>query len=395
MIRTFLTALLASCIFGALLGFGIAHSLLSVNAWQLETETQPYEKRAETAFAQTTNPNAKASIEETTHNFGVMDVKATGTHDFFIKNVGTEDLLLRVDRTSCSCTGIDISPTRVPPGKTARCHLKYNAEQAMTGKFSQGGIVATNDPDNLEIRLIVEGVFTNPVVVQPISAYFSRVSVGASKTVTVRFYGFENEPLVLSAPTWEDREHFDFQWEAAKPNESDEEDTHLSAAKSVVVGTLTLKPGLPVGPFQERFQVKTNYPGQTDISFAASGQVVGNVSISGREYDKNKSFADLGKTVVGKGISRELWITFSGLSAPSASLQIQAVEPNWIRTTIASKIDSGQQRIFSLTIEIPDNAPTGSYVFGGDGQQSYITLKTNDESMPVLKIPLQFAVGKQ
>ena len=395
MMRTCFSALLVSCIVGALLGWGIAYGFLSVNAWQLEYETQSYEILAESAFAHVTNPNAKASIEETTHYFGVMDVKASGSHDFFIKNVGTEDLILKVDRTTCSCTGIDITPMRVPPGKSAKCLLRYNAEQAMIGKFSQGGIVMTNDPDNREIRLIVEGVFTNPVVVQPTSVNLSRVPTGASKTVAIRFYGFENEPLVISAPTWEDREHFDFQWETAQISESDEADAYLSAAKSVVAGTLTLKPGLPVGPIQEWFQVKTNFASQSSTSFRVSGQIVGNVSISGQGYNREKEFVEMGNTVSGKSISRGLLIEFSGLSAPSATVQVQTVEPAWIRTNLSQLLDVSQRRIFSLTIEIPDNAPTGSYVFGGDGRQAYITLETNDENMPILRIPLQFVVGRQ
>ena len=397
MVRTLFTALFASCILGTLLGLGIAYGFLSVNAWHLGSETQPYENLAEVAFAQVTNPNAKAAIEETTHYFGVMDVKATGSHDFFIKNVGTEDLILKVDRTTCSCTGIDISPTRVSPGKMAKCHLRYNAEQAITGKFSQGGVVMTNDPDNREISLIVEGVFTNPVVVQPSSVNLSRVPTGASKTVTVRFYGFEKEPLVISAPTWTDREHFDFQWKSVLLSESDQTDSYLSSAKSVVEGTLTLKPGLPVGSFQEWFQVKTNYPSLANVSFVASGQIVGgNVSISGQGYNRTTGIADLGSTVTGKSIFKEFSIQFSGSSASVAVIQIQSIEPAWLRAELSQPKDVGPLRMFSLTIAVPEDAPTGSYVRGGGGGlQAHITLETNDESTPVLRIPLQFAVGRQ
>ena len=396
MVRTFLTTVCVSCVLGALLGIGIAFSFLSINAWQLESETKAYEKLAQTAFTHATNPNAKVSIEETTYNFGIMDVKATGTHDFFIKNIGTEDLILLLDRTTCSCTGIDISPSRVPPGKTAKCHLRYNAEQAMTGKFSQGGVILTNDPANREIRLIVEGIFTNPVVVRPTAVNLSKVTSGVSRTATIRFYGFENETLQLFAPTWTDHEYFDFQWNPAELNESDDDDSFLSLAKSVVEGTVTVKPGLPVGSFQEWFQVKTNCPGQTSISFSVSGQIVGgNVSVSGRGFNKATGIADLGNTVTGKKISREFSIQFSGLSARSASVQVKTVEPSWLRTELSLPKDAGQFRIFSLVIEIPEDAPTGNYVFRDDSQQAQVTLETNDENTPILKIPLQFAVGKQ
>jgi hypothetical protein len=393
MVRPLITAVLVSSFIGVIFGLGVAHSFLSVNAWQLESETKSYNTLLATVRTRATNPNAKASIEQTTYHFGVMDVKATGTHDFYIKNVGTEYLILALDRTTCSCTGIDIFPTRVAPGKTAKCHLKYNAEQATTGKFSQGGIIRTNDPDNREIHLIVEGVFTNPVVVQPTVVNFSRVPTGATRTATIRFYGFENEPLQLSAPMWEDREHFDFQWKASELSDENKTDSHfLSLAKSVVEGTITLKPGLPIGPFQPRFQVATNYPGQPNVIFSASGQIVGNVSISGQGYNSATGVVDLSRTVAGKS---EVLIRFSGLSAQSATVQIKAVEPDWLRTNLLPPRDLGVQRIFSLMIEVPENAPAGNYSLNSDGLQAHVTLETNDESTPVLKIPIQFVVGGQ
>ena len=396
MLRALLTAVFVSCFFGTLFGISIAYSFLAVNGWQPESEMKTYENLIQTARGQMTNPNAKAFIEETVHNFGYKDVKASGTHDFFIKNIGTEDLILKLDRTSCSCTDIVITPNRVQPGKTATCHLIYSAERAITGKFSQGGILATNDPDNREIRLLVEGVFTSPVVMQPTAVNFPGVPANTTRTRTVRFYSFENEPLQLSAPTWTDREHFDFQWIPIESPETKESDTYLSAAKWVVEGTFTVKPGLPIGSFQDRFQIATNYPSLPSVTLALSGQIVGgNVSISGQGYNRTTGAVDLGRTEMGTSFSREISIQFSGPLAGSASVQVKAVEPSWIRTKLSPPRDFGTLRIFPMKIEIPQEAPTGSYVFGSDGQQAFVMLETNDEDMPVVRIPLQFVVGKQ
>ena len=395
MLRTLCTVVLVSCVFGAALGAGLANSLLSINAWQLEFETKPYATLAQTIREQVTNPNAKAHIEETTHNFGVMHVRDEGAHVFFIRNVGTADLILTVDQTTCSCLGIDITPQRVPPGGTATCRLRYTAEQAIAGRFSQGGTVLTNDPENREIYLGVEGVFTNPVAMQPSSVNLPRVVVGTTRTATIRFYGFEDAPLQLLTPTWENREHFDFQWEPSQLTEADEEDIHLSLAKSVIEGTITLKPGLPVGAFQEWFQARTNYLSQSSVNFLVSGQVVGgNVTISGQGYNRTTGVADLGRTITGRSILREISIQFSGTAAQTAWVQLSAVEPPWIRAELSPPRDVGPLRIFSLSIEIPENAPSGSYVFSGDGQRAHITLETNDETMPALRIPLQFVVGR-
>jgi len=396
MARTLLIAISASCLCGVLLGLGTTAAFLSVNRWQPEYETTSYEILTQTVQARA-NPNARAHIEETTHYFGVMDAKIEGYHEFYITNTGTADLILAVDRISCSCLGIDITPARVPPGRTATCHLRYTAEQAVTGKFAQGGIVTTNDPENSEIYLSVEGVFTNPVVVLPAVLNFSRVPAGISRTMTLRFYGFENEPLQLTAPTWADREHFDFHWETAEFNEADEESGYLSLAKSVVEGTLTLKPGLPAGSFQEWFQVRTNYPNHANVHFGASGQIISsNVAVSGHGYNSNRStgIAQWGHIIEGRSISREFSIQFSGPAAQSASVRVGAVEPDWIQARLSPPTDAGARRIFSLTVVIPENAPTGNFRFGSDGPQAYVTLETNDETTPIVRIPLEFVIGR-
>jgi hypothetical protein len=395
MIRTTLLVILVSCVLGAALGFGAAFAFLSINGWQFESESKSYETLAQSAKEQVTNPDAKAFIGETVYNFGVKDVKATGTHDYYIKNVGSSDLTLKLDGTTCSCTGIDIKPTRVAPGKTAVCHLKYNAERAMTGKFSQGGTIVTNDPENQEIQLIIEGVFTAPVVAQPSPVNMQKVAAGTTRTAVIRFYGFEDTPLEFSAPSWTDRDHFDFEWKTAELNDADKNEFLLPLAKHVIEGTITAKPGLAVGSFQEHFEIKTNYPNHPVVEFVVNGQVAGgSVSVSGAGYNKNTGIAVLGNTVAGKKIVREILIQFSGLSAQSATLQVKSVEPAWLKAELLPPKDAGSLRVFSLMIEVPANAPIGNYILRSDGQIAQIMLATNDESMPTLKIPVQFAVSR-
>ena len=388
MLRSILLAFSVSCIIGAILGLGTAYCFLSINAWKPELEMQSHTVPTNERLAVNSIP--RASIDVTTYNFGLMDSKEEGFYDFFIKNTGNADLRLTADRTSCSCLGIDITPTRVRPGGTARCRLRYTAEQATTGGFEQGGYVMTNDPDNQEIFLSIEGVFTSPVVVQPPSVNFARIPAGTTQMRTIRFYGFEDEPLQLSAPAWENREFIDIEFHPSELTESDDDGVFLSFAKSVVEGMITVKPGMPVGTFQDWFQVRTNYASQPSVNFLVNGQIAaGNVAISGRGYDRETGVVELGRTTVGQGLSREFMITISGLSAQTASLQVSSVEPAWLHTHLFEPTQSGARR-FLLTITVPEDAPVGSYIFGSDGQQSHIILETD---VDVIRIPLQFSVG--
>ena len=391
--QTLITAILISCLLGVLVGLGTAYGLLTVNGWQAEYETKSYEMLTETVRAITLNPNAKAQIDITTHHFGIMEVKGVGEHDFFIANVGTEDLILYADRTSCSCLGIHITPTRIPPGRTARCRLEYTSEFATTGTFTQGGVVLTNDPDNREIHLSVVGVFTDPIVVSPSTVNFSRIRAGAGHTATIQFYGFEKDMLEFHSPTWEDNEHFDFQWKDAQPPNIADEESHLRHASSVIEGTVTLKPGLPVGSFQEWFQIQTNYPRHRIVRFVATGQIEGtNVTVRGQGYSDQRGVAEWGTIDRGRRFSRDFSIQFRGVAALASTVRVSAVSPDWLQTHLSEPTDAGGRRTFSLTVIIPEDAPSGNFSFSGDGLQANITLETNDETMPVVRIPLQFTV---
>ena len=397
MVRTLFITVLASGIGGVLFGLGTAYSVLTINGWQLEFETKAYEVLEQTLLAQSTNPNARAHIEERIHHFGLLRADATEFHNFLITNVGTEDLTLRLDRMSCGCTDLHISHERVPPGGTSTLRLEYSADRAIPGRFSESASILTNDPENREILLVVEGVFTNPVVPVPAAISVSNVPAGMTRTATVRFYGFEEEPLQLSAPIWEDREHFDFHWELSELTEAEKEDIfHLGLARSVVEGTVTIKPGLPGGRFRERFQVSTNFPSQPNVVFTVEGQIVsGNVRISGRGYDDRTGIANLGSTTTGSPLARELQIRFSGVSARSATAEVRSVEPAWLRAELSPPRDAGPFRFFDIRIEVPADAPTGNYGRMEEGLQSHITLETNDETMPILRIPLQFIVVRR
>ncbi|MDR0520571.1 MAG: DUF1573 domain-containing protein [Planctomycetaceae bacterium] len=401
MLRTLLSVIFVSVLLGIVIGAGGAFALLAHNRWRPELETNPYHQSQPHTPEQTKQPRAKAFIEETVYHFGVKDVKAGGSHEFFIKNTGTADLTLKLDRTTCSCTGIDITPSRVPPGKTAKCVLTYNADRAMTGPFSQGGVILTNDAENREIRLLVEGVFTASVVVQPSAVNIAKIPAGTDYTMPVRFYGFEDKPLEISEPVWTDREHFALEWQPSAMTAADKEDTLLRTAKSVIEGTLTVKAGLPAGYFQERFHLKTNSPNLPAVELAVNGQVVSSrIAVSGMGFNKSTGIFVLGNTVPGKSIIRELSVQISGHSASSSAVRIKQAEPVWIKAELLPPKNSGQLRVFPIRIEIPADAPVGSYVMRDNGVPAFILLETSEEKTPAetnpasMLIPIQFSVGQ-
>lgn len=392
------TIIISSVLAGVLVGLGTAYSALTINAWNPELERIKHSELVKKVIRETKNPDAKASIETRVFDFGIKDVKEKGKHDFFVKNVGSAPLTLEVNRTTCTCTGIDLSKKRLMPGETCKATLHYDAERATTGHYHQGGTVVTNDPENEEIQLSVTGIFTSPIVLQPGTVVFPSVPASESRNATIRFYGFEKTPLQIESAEWKDTEHFDLRLSPSELNEEDKKSPMFQYANSVYEGTVVVKPGLPVGSFQEKFRVRTNYPSEPSVEFLVRGQVSGNaISITGMGYDKESGMIRLGGTSRGQRLSRSYSVQFLGTTSALVDLKVKEVNPDWLKVDLSDPRDIGgdaaKRRLYTLTLELPADAPVGSFMGTDKESPAMIILETGLKETPAIKIPVQFAVA--
>jgi hypothetical protein len=180
-------------------------------------------------------------------------------------------------------------------------------------------------------------------------------------------------------------------------NEEEKQNSMNKNASSVYEGIVTVKPGLPIGTFQERFVIKTNYISEPEFEFTAKGQVLGgSVSVSGMSFNKDRGVLVMEKTVHGKPLKRDIMIQFAGSSAPRVKLQIKSVKPDYLNITLTEPKDIGKEasvrRFYTLSAEVPANAPAGSFMKADSGECGVITLETGLTEDPVIKIPVEFSV---
>lgn len=338
----------------------------------------------------------KVYIENTVYDFGIKDVKQKGTHEFVIKNIGNDVLTLRVDRTTCTCTGIDLSRNRISRGESAIAKVRYDAERATTGLYSQGGIIVTNDPLMPEIALSIQGIFTSPIVVSQSVVLLPSVSATEKQSAKVRVYGFEKFPLKLDPPVWSDNEHFALEFKATELSEEDKNNSLFKHAASVYEGTLTVLPGLPIGTFQERFNIKTNYSSEPSIEIFARGQVFGSgITIAGQGFDRTMGIMSIDTIKSGERIIRDITIQLTGTSIQNAEIKIKEIRPQWLKATIKKGgVETAVRRFFTLTIEIPPDAPQGNYITTDENKAAMIILETGLPESPTIKIPIRFAIEK-
>ena len=380
------TVIVFSSILGVFVGFGIAKSALTFNAWDQQFETKKYED----------NENAKAEVAEVLYDFGVKDVKEKGEYDFKVSNIGTTPLTLEVNLLTCSCTGIEPQRQTVAPGKTGTLTLKWDAERA-TGFFKQGGTVVTNDQSQPEIRFEVQGIFTAPVMLSTSVVTFPNVVPGRVVSSKIRIYSFEKGPLEILSTEWSNKEHIEFKVVPSELNETEKENDLYSNAKSVLEGVVTINPGLPIGTFQEKFILRTNSVAEPQIEFLVRGQVCSDgITFTGMGYTRETGTIQLGKTSSVQRLAKDMTITFSGPVASQADLKIKDVKPDWLKTTLSEPrefgAESSRKRIYALTIEVPAGSPACNYFKADEESAAMIVLETGLTETPTLKIPVQFAV---
>lgn len=386
-----------SLLLGIALGIGSAYSALTVNAWDPLLEYKKASEIIKEGAAKNSNPNAKASIEETEFDFGIKDVKEQGEHDFVIKNVGTATLTLEVNRTTCTCTGIDLSRKSVPPGETCVATVHYDAERAITGPYHQGGTIVTNDPAHREIYLGIKGLFTSPIVTEPSSALFPTLRGSETQTVTLRIFGYEKSALDILSAEWDDKEHFDFSFQKSELDEKEKEDSMKKNAGSVFEAKVTVRPGLPVGTFQERIFMRTNYPSHPNLELMVHGQIAASgISVTGMGFIKDTGVLLLGTVNRGQKLTRDVSIQITGSTAAQSNLQVKEVRPEFLKTSLTQPKDAGSEtsrrRFYTLTLEVPANAPVCNYMKADEQSAAMVTLETGLPETPVIKIPVQFAV---
>lgn len=394
------TVIALSCLIGMIFGVASAFAALKINAWNPELEFTKHSELVKRVIQETKDPDAKASIDIVEYDFGIRDVKEKGKHEFYIKNVGTKPLSLEVNRTTCTCTGIDLSTKRLMPGKTSIATVHYDAERATTGPYNQGGVIVTNDPTKPEIYLSIKGIFTAPIVMEPGSVVFPSVPAAEPRSMKARIFGYEKTPLQFETPQWTDKEHFEIKLTPSELTDKDKEDSMRKNAVSAYDIDITVKPGLPIGTFQEKVQIKANYASEPTFDFLIKGQVSGGaVTVSGMGYNKERGVATIGKTIQGKKLNRSILIQFSGSVAENAKLQVRQIRPEWLKVHLNEPRDIGRdtsrRRLYSLEIEIPADAPLGNFMNANDETNgSVVTLETGLDDSPIIKVPLEFAVER-
>jgi hypothetical protein len=159
------------------------------------------EERGTMAAAAPPNTTApKLHFAAPTFDFGEIAAGTVVKHNYVFTNAGATPLTVTAVRPSCGCTTVGKWTARVEAGQTGVIPIQFNSA-GFGGAIDKWIMVASNDPDQPKMLLVLKGRVRSPLTVSPANAVFTPVEgATASETKIIRITNNTEEPLMLSAP---------------------------------------------------------------------------------------------------------------------------------------------------------------------------------------------------
>ena len=336
-------------------------------------------------------------LDQNKFDFGSMDMDATESHDFDVKNSGQAPLTITLRETSCGCMGGDDKTKEIPPGGSGKLTVKWKSKERL-GPFKETATFLTNDPLKSKFILTISGKITAKLRVVPAELVFNQISANETTARQTRLLCYQDDPFEVL------ENHLDQTDNASNSNASNfqvdvqplsaEQLKETPDARSGYLVKVTVKPGLPFGPFQQKIHIKTNLSDRPEITIPIQGSISGDIRIAGPGWDDENGVLDLGIVNNRQGLKQRMLLVVRG--PYSKEVKFKAVEnpalPIKISLGETAEINNGLATQTPLIVEIPSGSRTVSYLGRASSELAEITIETTHPKMPKIKIPVRFAV---
>ncbi|HEX3600713.1 MAG TPA: DUF1573 domain-containing protein [Lacipirellulaceae bacterium] len=334
----------------------------------------------------------RAQVDEQHYNFGTMQRGTSKEHEFTIRNVGGAPLKLRAGTTSCKCTLSEVSEAPIAPGETTHVKLHWTAKSD-NGPFRQSANIMTNDPLQSTLELTIDGKIMSASGVEPADLLFDKIPVGESKSAQVYVMAMLQDDLTVTDPLLSDpatRDRFDVKIEPVDPK-----DLPNKSAKQGVRVTVTAKPGLAIGRFQQWLSLRTNLQDAEKLEIPIAGQVVGDISVHGTGWSEERGALTIPSVKSSEGGHGRVSIVVRGADAADTTFKVKSVDPPELKVTVGEPKKLKDTLVQTpLDIEIPAGTRPMVRLYTAQGEPARIVLTTTHPKIKELSVEVLFSVER-
>lgn len=338
----------------------------------------------------------------TEFDFGVMLRNATGKHKFTIKNVGTAELVVEVVGSTCKCTVGTLEKGVLAPGETTEVQLEWTAKTE-SRNFGQSATLKTNDPQQHEIALQVQGEVVELVAAEPISWNLGDVASSAPIELKTSLYNYADQEVIIKDIRWlgdliQERSTIDYQRRDIDPAK----DGSHAGAKEAYDVSIVVQPGLAQGPLSQTLRVDYETAEHDDhppLEVVLTGRVVGAISLMGssklQSTEQGVYTLKLGSAKVGEVIEEKVHVLFRGPLREEAKLKVGAIEPeNALEAEFGEPTKRGSMAVYPLFVRTKADAPEMELAGKSEREFGIITVESDRPEVAPLRIGVVFRVGQ-
>jgi hypothetical protein len=334
----------------------------------------------------------RVEVDEPHFNFGQMERGREKSHQFVVRNTGNAPLRLRVGPTSCKCTLSEVKAGAIAPGESTRVKLEWSAKSDR-GPFRQTATIHTNDPLHPDVELTIDGEIVDATGVEPSDFVFDKLAVGETKSAEVYVMAMLQDAISVDSAELgneETRDNFDVKIEPAERDK-----LPAKTARAGVKITLTAKPGLPIGRFNQYLTLNTNLKEGEKLHIPVIGRVVGDISVHGTNWNEEIGALNLGQVESSAGKKARVNVVVRGENAAGVKFDIGTIDPPELKVTIGQpKRLNDKLAHVPMEIEIPAGTRPMARLGTSQGEEARIVLTTTHPTMKELAVPVRFAVGR-
>ncbi len=326
--------------------------------------------------------------------FGSGQRNGSMSHTFQLRNDGDGPLRLEKGATSCKCALSDLKNSELQPGETADVRLDWKLV-TIGEQFRQTAEIHTNDPDHPTVVLAVHGTVIDVVRLDPPDLTLSNVAANEGTTRTVGAYGFKIEDLQIVKTEFSNPDtapFFTLTWRLATA----EELQNQKGATCGLLGTLTVKPGLPLGAINQTIQLTTNVAEADKLELSVSGSVISDISIVGpSQFSEQRNVLAFGTVQRDRGAKATLRILVKGPSRADVKLKVRKVDPQDVLAVELDEpheINAGAVYMHPLNIAIPPGSRLVNRMGTEQAKMGRIVIETTHPDIKTILVYVKFAV---
>lgn len=319
----------------------------------------------------------------TSYDFGNMKLGESMSHEFPFRNIGDGPLNLTMGTSTCKCTIGNLDKSVLQPGEQTMIKLTWTPKAAALG-FSQSATIITTDPLKSEVQLSISGKVGQSIVFSPASLVLGDFSSTEQTTHRVNVFSHMQD-VTLDTLSWSDAENSKFVAFEKKEIDPTFDPDNAKAFKAYEV-SVTIKPGMRLGPLNARIQATTNLGDKLDpIELPVSGRISGNTElIGGPSFDASKAILTFGTVNSSEENVIRLQLSLQGPDREGAVPKVLSVVPaESLQVEIGESRDTATRRLFPVIFRVPKGAPEATYPGSNSKNFAKVVIKPTDGSAEV------------